>query len=114
MKSKRSHEGYLLIDHSNSPGIPDDIGMPLGLPAGFGRGRQELPTLTCNHCQKILIVNPLRNRERPHCRKCDHYICDECNVTRIVTGECRPYIQVVEDQHEKVIKQESLGLIRLA
>jgi len=108
MKSKRSQEGYLLIDHSNSPGIPDDIAIPSGLPAGIGRGKQELPTFTCSHCQFVLIMNPLRTRERGYCPKCDHYVCDKCNGIRVMTGECRTFSQIVDDKHEEVIKQESL------
>lgn len=61
MRSLRSLENYLLID------------------------RKEMATLTCSHCQVQVILNPLRTRERNHCRKCHAYVCDspvcnsECN-----------------------------------
>ncbi len=62
--SKRSQEGYLLIDHTMSPGLP-------GLPAKF-----ETATITCCHCNRIYVLNPERTRARGHCRKCDAYVCD--------------------------------------
>lgn len=67
-RSLRSLENYLLIDDRAS-----------------GGGVREVPTLTCCHCNVQVIVNPLRTRERNHCRKCHAYVCDsphcvaECN-----------------------------------
>lgn len=80
MKSHRSHEGYLMIDHRASPGLPDDIARKTGLdPAQTREGKLfETPTLTCSHCKCSVVKNPLRQRERAYCRKCDHYICDYC------------------------------------
>lgn len=108
MKSKRSQEGYFLIDHRYSPGLPDELAIPNGLPPGVGRGMNELPTITCSHCQRQVIQNPLRTRERHYCPKCDHYICDNCNVTRILTGICKTWNQRIEEANEQVIKKESL------
>ncbi len=112
MKSKRSQEGYFLIDHRYSPGLPDELAIPGGLPAGVGRGCNELSTITCSHCQYVMIQNPLRTRERGYCPKCDHYVCDRCNLSRILTGECKTFNQRIEEAHEEVIKKESL--IKLA
>jgi hypothetical protein len=90
MLSKRSREGYLLIDHSASPGLPAAIANP----RLFGEGRRfEAPTLTCSHCKTVVIVNPERTRERGYCRKCDHYVCDACAAAQV----CRPFAQVVDD-----------------
>lgn len=79
MKSKRSLEGWIMIDHSASPGtekIPE-------------RQRYEAGTLTCSHCHAQMLVNPLRMRERAYCRKCDRYICDQCEIVRVASGyEC--------------------------
>lgn len=77
MSSKRRQEGYLLIDHRNSPG------MPL-VPGGTVF---ESATITCCHCQTVVILNPDRTRPRGYCQKCDHYICDNpvCHL------ECRPF-----------------------
>lgn len=58
MRSLRSLENYLTVDG------------------------KEMATLTCCHCQRQVILNPLRTRERNHCRKCHAYVCDSpvCNA----------------------------------
>ena len=98
MNTLRSHEGYLLIDHRNSPGVPDSLAVPLGLPPGAGCGVFEAPTYTCKHCQRVVVMNPDRKRARAYCRGCDHLICDPCGAIRAVTFECRTFDQVI-DQH---------------
>ena len=105
MKSKRQNEGYLMIDHSGSPGIgPAEIKrIDSDLPVSIGRARFEAPTYTCSHCTRVVILNPLRQRERGYCSKCDHYVCDECNAVRVTTGECRTYWAKVEEQAEAEI-----------
>lgn len=95
MKSKRSHEGYLFIDHRGGPGMP---GIPLFM---------EAPTITCSHCQTVFIVNPLRNRERAYCSKCDHYICDKCGKARAESGgECKTFKQIIDEVQEAAVKAE--------
>lgn len=81
--SKRSQEGFLLIDDRASGG-------PL----------RETPTVTCSHCQVIVILNPQRTRPRGYCRKCDHYVCDKptCNF------ECKPMSQVIDEALEKAAR----------
>jgi len=108
MKSKRSHEGYLMIHHAGPP-LPDEFCR--GLPLGAGRGLFEAPTYTCSHCQRIVILNQLRNRERAYCRKCDHYICDACGAAAAQTGICRPFKQIIEEAQETVAIAEQ-ALIR--
>jgi len=108
MKSKRSHEGYILFDHSNSPGLPDDVARKAGLPVGAGRGLFEAPTITCSHCQTVLVINPLRNREREYCRKCDHYICDGCGAAIKAGGECKTMAQVFDEVCEDAIRDQQL------
>lgn len=101
MKSKRSHEGYLLIDnrHAACPAHPTREF------AGAGAAVVEMPTLTCSHCQKQMIVNPLRTRERPYCRKCDHYLCDECAlVAHLNGGECQPYQARLDQQQNRLLR----------
>lgn len=73
-------EGYLMIDHRASPGLPEDIARRTGLdPRYTGEGKLlEGATLTCSHCKTTVFKNPLRTRERAYCSKCDHYICDLC------------------------------------
>lgn len=87
--TKRSLEGYLLIDHS----------------ALLGGVKTEMPMLTCNHCQKQLVVNPMRTRDRAYCPGCDHYVCDECEVIRRIEG-CKTYKQKMDEFEESVIKKQ--------
>src|SRR5947208_7490384 len=75
MKSKKAHEGYFEIDHRLSPGN-DQV--------GEGH-RFECATITCGHCQRVVLLNPERRRTRFHCRKCDNYICDCCGDP-LITG----------------------------
>lgn len=67
--------------------ISQDIEAP-----GVARGTLEMATLTCAHCNRVVVLNPLRQRERCSCRKCDAYVCDSpgCNA------ECNPFMQSVE------------------
>lgn len=91
MLSKRSLEGYLLIDHRAT---------------GIG-GMVESATLTCSHCQRQVVLNPARTRERHYCPKCDHYVCDGCEAVRVASGgACRTYKQIMDDFETAVRKQE--------
>ncbi len=78
--SQLSREGYLMIDHRGSPGLPEDLARGSGLdPAFCQEGKLfETASLTCSHCKTVVVKNPLRTRERHYCPKCDHYICDIC------------------------------------
>ena len=74
-------QGYLLIDHTFSPGLPEDMALQLDMdPKLVGEGKKlEADTLTCAHCKTVVMKNPLRMRERENCPKCGHhYICDFC------------------------------------
>lgn len=100
--SKRSHEGYLLVDNRGGPGISDEAMLQQGLPVGSGRGVFEAPTYTCSHCQTVVIINPLRSRERSYCPKCDHYLCDNCGAVRALNGgQCRTFRQIIEETQER-------------
>jgi hypothetical protein len=77
--------GYLLIDDRVS-----------------GNGLRESDTSTCTHCQKIIILNPLRARERHYCRKCDHYICDNCALLMKLGHSCQPMKQVMDELQERM------------
>lgn len=100
MRRLRDLEGYLLIDHRNSPGVPDEMVMRAGLPAGAGRGMFEAPTYTCSHCQRVVVLNPLRNRDRAYCMGCDHNICDECGAKKAAGAPCRTMKQIIEEAYE--------------
>lgn len=96
--SLRSHEGELLLDHRDSPGIPDAIVVAHGLPAGAGRGVFETATYTCSHCTGVVVMHPNRSRPREYCRGCDHYICDGCGAIKAANGgKCVTFNQVVDE-----------------
>jgi len=84
MSSLKRHEGYLLVDHRASPGLPEEIARQAGYDPKFcGEGKIfEAASLTCSHCKNSWIKNPLRTRERAYCSQCDHYICDWCDLKR--------------------------------
>jgi|SRR6516164_7582938 hypothetical protein len=86
MTSERRHEGYIIIDHSASPGLPEDVARAAGIDPKFaGEGKVfETASLTCSHCRCVVLKNPLRQRERHICMKCGgHYICDLCHAKTI-------------------------------
>lgn len=78
IKRVRGGRGYLLNDNRASGGV-----------------LEECSTLTCIHCNSVVILNPLRQRERGFCRKCNAYVCDTvgCNA------ECNPMEQMVMLAH---------------
>ena len=102
--SKRRYEGYFQVDHSASPGLPDEL-MPPGMPARSGRGNFEAPTYTCSHCPRVVVLNPLRRRERGYCKKCDKYICDFCTAALHETGTCLPYKRFLDEHQEMASRQ---------
>jgi hypothetical protein len=80
---QRKQQGYLLVDHRASPGLPEDIARQCGYdPKLAGEGKVfEADTLTCAHCKTAVIKNPLRTRARAACHKCNyHYVCDLCAI----------------------------------
>lgn len=76
-----NREGYLMVDHRASPGLPEDIARASGYdPLHCKEGKLfEAATLTCAHCKVGVVKNPKRVRERALCFKCGvKYICDFC------------------------------------
>lgn len=108
-QSKRSQEGYFLLDHRESPGLTEAQVAAAEMPVGCraGQGLFEAPQYTCSHCQKGVVVNPLRNRDRNYCSKCDHYICDDpCGLAyKVSGGVCRSYKRLVEELYEQGLKE---------
>lgn len=109
MKSKRAAEGYLMIDHSASPGLPAGFMRSLGLegleaPCGL---KVESPTVTCAHCGTIVMLNPQRTRARGYCPKCDSYVCDNpaCNA------ECAPLSKTLDLAESAAYRQQQNTLI---
>lgn len=107
MFSKKSTEGWIMIDHSACEGVSYDIAQQTGsMPVGSGM-KFESATITCSHCQKVVILNPDRSRSRGYCPNCDHYVCDGCEQIRLTQG-CKTYKQVMDEFEKSVIKQQSI------
>jgi hypothetical protein len=78
--------GYFFLDHSNSPGLPEDIARKAGYdPKLTGEGKvYEADSFTCPHCKSAVIMHLERERPRETCEKCTfsngvkRYICDGC------------------------------------
>jgi len=110
--SKRELEGYVKIDHRNSPGLsPAErlaAGLPVAMPIGAGE-MLEAPTFTCSHCQKIVVINPNRQSERAYCSKCDHYVCNGCGAVMKAPGYVhRSWRQLIDE----FVKSQNRGQIR--
>lgn len=107
-RSMRAREGHLLIDNRASGPTPqahlDQIaalersGVHVAhAPAG---GTFESATITCCHCHVIVVLNPLRTRERGYCAKCHHYVCDNPACNR----DCRPMQALIDRLREAAAK----------
>ena len=110
MNSQRSREGYLLIDHSASPGIPAGYLRAHGIDGPeIGEGtRFEAPTITCSHCKSSFVINPARPRPREYCRKCDHIICDPCAAAMKSPGYChKQWEQATEEMITAALHRQS-------
>ena|SRR5437899_5182779 len=112
MKSKiDSHLGYLVIDHTNSPGVTEEALRKAGVSGpGVPSGQLfEADTYTCPHCQRIVIKNPLRKRPRKVCNKCMQVVCDQggCLI------ECVPFKQIAETVLEGGVKIIQRGMQRI-
>lgn len=109
MRLKSSHEGYLMVDHRASPGLPEDIARASGYDPQFCKEGKlfEAASLTCSHCKISVVKNPLRQRERATCFKCGwHYVCDFCAAEmREPDYNHTPYEKVVA----AVLRQAALG-----
>src|SRR6202142_218659 len=104
MLTKRSLEGYMLMDNSQSPGVPDSVMVRDGLPRGSGFIKFESATITCSHCETVVILNPDRSRPKGYCKGCDHYLCDNCEAKRFLGEPCYPWKARIEDLREEVAK----------
>lgn len=88
VKSLKRHDGWLMIDHSASPGIPADVALRMGLnPNEVAEGKiMERATMPCKHCGWHVVKHPKRVRPREYCKLCDHYICDGCAYLASLPG----------------------------
>ena len=100
MKKISDLEGYVMIDHRASPGVPAKILDELGLPHEAGRHLYEGPTYTCGHCQRqvIVAVGAFGTREKRYvCRGCAHVLCQSCAEEKTRTGICNPFEKQVDE-----------------
>lgn len=103
--SLRHGAGYLVIDHKDSPGLtPADVAHVPGAVATGGGQVLERDILQCSHCQRGVLLHPLRTRDRGFCPKCNRYVCDQCETRRIKTGECVPFKAIIDRLHDVVEK----------
>jgi hypothetical protein len=105
MHSKKLYEGVLTIDHRGTQGVADSVMAMHGLPAGSGTGIFECAAYTCSHCQRgvtVAFTGKSRVRETAWCKKCDHYLCDDCGAELHRTGVCYPYRAMIDDLANKV------------
>jgi hypothetical protein len=109
LHSKRSLEGELLIDHRASPGLTAEDVAGTDIPV-VGKGEvYESAVVTCGHCACVVVMNPLRTRERGWCSRCDRYMCDACAYVMQKTLQCntvkRRLDQAFEDLERGVSPQ---------
>jgi hypothetical protein len=112
MKRESSREGYLMIDHRFSPGLPEDVARATGLdPRYCGEGKLlEAATLTCSHCKAVVVKNPLRTRERSKCFKCGwHYVCDLCAAEMAQPGYDHLSFEALVEVEQRVAQR---GVVR--
>lgn len=106
--SKRSLEGYLMVDHRASPGLTPEQALRLGYhPTQVAEGRLfEAASLRCFHCGTHSIKNPMRVRERASCLACGaNYICDNCDLERKQPGYVHASFQEkVDAAHDLAIR----------
>lgn len=90
--------GYLMVDHRASPGLSTEQALRAGYdPIFSGEGKVfEADTMTCAHCKSVVVRNPLRTRDRPHCYQCDHYICDICAVKAKTEDTHMPFTKLTD------------------
>src|ERR1700691_5120189 len=93
--SERSLEGYLMIDHRESPGLNHP---QLG-PGSF----VERATRNCGQCERLVVLNPKRTRDRASCPKCG-YLCDDCGTSHKLTGRFYPMVRRIDDFMNKAVK----------
>lgn len=87
------HQGWLIIDHSDSPGIPESMAAQVEAQGGIavpGDTTVEVDTWTCAHCNAVVLKNPDRTRPREVCRKCMKVVCDNHNLF------CEPFVALMD------------------
>jgi hypothetical protein len=94
--------GYVEIDHRAA-----------GAPFPTGKLHFEADTYTCRHCERVVVLNPERKRERYKCSGCNHHICDDCQALRFTGAPCKTYAQFIDELREQEARQPEPGSIIL-
>lgn len=112
MKTKRSQEGVVLIDHRNSPGITHEFVAKnkLDVPVVGASQCFESALVNCHCCGGDVILNPDRSRDRHWCWLHDAYTCDTCAVAVRAKGKCVPLKQIMFEAFEKIARGTPLIL----
>jgi hypothetical protein len=111
MPGKPRREGVLLIDHRDSPGITPGQARAAGreVPVVAGGALYESATVTCLHCNAVVVLNPKRTRPRHYCWHCDGYICDGCEAAKATLG-CRPLEKLFDFVQDENARLTDAGL----
>lgn len=98
MLRKVDREGYVEIDHRESPGITHEEAARVGSRIAVGAGqRLQAATWRCCGCEAQIVLLKERARSDNYCGACDSYMCDRCLLIKKVTGYHKPFWKVVED-----------------
>ena len=103
--SLKNHEGYLLVDHHDSPGIPDEVAVKSGLPPGVGRKKYEAACFTCAHCEAVVVKDPKVTRESTKCVGCQHLLCRGCGYLYSLDRVCRNFKHRIEELRNSAEKK---------
>ena len=63
----------------------------------------EADILRCNHCEKQILKNPHRKKNREWCWTCDQYVCDRCAGIKFIAG-CTTIREIMEREATKIIR----------
>jgi len=74
-------------------------------------GLFQADTYTCTHCQRVVVMNPERKRDRYKCRGCDHHICDPCAADRAAGAPCRTFRQLADEAMEAAERWSAGGIL---
>ena len=110
MKTKRSQEAYLMIDHTNSPGISPEFRAEHNLPVGVAANRMmETAMWVCHICGGDIIIGPSRQRAMNYCPRHDSYSCDTCVQAEHETGVPHTtYQQKLEEIYNALSKGQDI------
>lgn len=102
---KSELDGEVVIDHRESPGFTEKEAVAAGRTVLLDFGLPKIfkqRTFTCSHCDRIVVRNPFRTRNRFECPQCDRYICDDpCAVLFKLDGTCRCRAKRIDEHMKK-------------